>query len=204
MGLLWFPPSRSQPERGAGAVHWGSLCRRSQPVAPTAPSRLSSGHIPCTVPSPGQSSAHSTSWDGCGALGPLPRASAGLWELQLGPGTCQQPFENKPKKPQHNKRQNVLFSPEISQDARPRQGRSSWALAGWALAAPAAEVLSLPAPPAARGAARERLQVMDHGWAQLFALRRRLWRGESCLLWSRMGLLHLAPLTDRYLSCPCI
>lgn len=157
MGLLWFPPSRSQPERGAGAVHWGSLCRRSQPVAPTAPSRLSSGHIPCAVPSPGQSSAHSTSWDGCGALGPLPTrqcwalgAPAGTWDL----GPANSPLKTNPKTPAQQKAEcSCLAAPEISQDARPRQGRSSWALAGWALAAPAAEVLSLPAPPAAREAA---------------------------------------------------
>lgn len=177
-------------------------------MAPTAPSRLSSGHIPCAVPSLGQSSAHSTFWDGCGALGPLPTrqcgalgAPAGTWDL----GPANSPLKTNPKTPAQQKAEcSCLAAPEISQDARPRQGRSSWALAGWALAAPAAEVLSLPAPPAARGAAGERLQVMDHGWAQLFALRRRLWRGESCLLWSRMGLLHLAPLTDRHLSCPCI
>lgn len=129
---LWLPQLPHACPLGTSRT----LCPAPGRALPTAPPGMDVGH-----------------WGRC------PRTSEGLWELQLGPGTwdlgpANSPLKTNPKTPAQQKAEcSCLAAPEISQDARPRQGRSSWALAGWALAAPAAEVLSLPAPPAAREAA---------------------------------------------------
>lgn len=103
----------------------GAVCAGGASLwLPQLPHACPLGTSRALCPAPGRALPTAPPGMDVGRWGRCPRASAGLWELQLGPGTCQQPFENKPKKPQHNKRQNVLVLLLLRSVRMPDPGRA--------------------------------------------------------------------------------